>query len=219
VCAVTHNGGAALEALEREKPDLALLDVDLGEGMNGIAVGRMIHTSYKIPFIFLTAKADPETLAQAREINPVAYIVKPFTSKDLAAAIEIAMFNYESGKSATVEQEAPEESAGLVPARNNFFVKHKGRFEKIQQEDILWVEAEDTYARIKLPQKQYLVSYTLKAVEERLTHPELVRVHRSYIVNIRRVDAIEDNTLIVGDKLIPVSKSYRPKVMQRFDFL
>lgn len=220
VAGVAHSGGEALEALVRLKPDLVLLDIDLGEGMNGIAVAQVIAATYQIPFIFLTARADTPTLEQAKATRPMAYIVKPFTPNDLRAAIEIAMFNVAQGQAATFKQAEPEEKASLVPAGSfSLFVKHKGRFEKLQQEDILLVEAEDTYSRIVVPERNYLVSFTLKAMAERLSHPDLVRVHRSYIVNVKKVEAIEDNTLIIGKKLVPVSKSYREKVMKLFQFL
>lgn len=219
VVAVVHSGGAALEALEKHKPDLVMLDIDLGDGMNGIAVGKIIQKSYKIPFLYLTARADKATLEEAKATQPVAYIVKPFTPNDLRAAIEIAMFNVDEGKTASYQQPEPKESASVVPGGETLFIKSKGRFEKIKQKDILWVEAEDTYARIRTQEKPYLVSFTLKAVSERLTYPDLIRVHRSFIVNVQQVQAIEDNMLIIGEKLIPVSKSYREEVMKRFDFL
>lgn len=219
IAAVAHSGGEALEALEKVKPDLVLLDIDLGEGMNGIAVGRIIQKSYRIPFLYLTARSDSETLAEAKSTLPVAYIVKPFTAKDLRAAIEIAMFNVSSGQEASYQQKAPTESPSIVKGGEALFVKHKGRYEKIFQEDILWVEAEDTYSRIKTPERNYLVSFTLKALSERLTSEDLIRVHRSHIVNVKKVEAIEDNMLIIEKKLVPVSKSYRESVMKHFDFL
>lgn len=219
VVAVVHSGGEALEALEKHKPDLVMLDIDLGDGMNGISVGRIIQNSHQIPFLYLTARADQATLEEAKATQPVAYIVKPFTPNDLRAAIEIAMFNVAGGQTASYQQPEPTQSETIVRGGETLFIKSKGRYEKIRQEDILWVEAEDTYARIRTAEKPYLVSYTLKAVSERLTHPELIRVHRSYIVNVQQVQAIEDNMLIIGDKLIPVSKSYREVVMKRFDFL
>ena len=219
IAAVVHSGGEALEALEKHKPDFVMLDIDLGEGMNGIAVGRIIQQSYKIPFLYLTARADKATLEEAKATQPVAYIVKPFTPNDLRAAIEIAMYNVASGQTASFKQPEPTEETPMVKGEEALFIKSKGRYEKIKQEDILWVEAEDTYARIRTAEKPYLVSFTLKAVSERLTHSELIRVHRSFIVNVRQVEAIEDNMLIIGDKLIPVSKSYRESVMKRFDFL
>ncbi len=219
VVAVAHSGGAALEHLEKIKPDLVMLDIDLGEGMNGISVGRIIQQSYQVPFIYLTARSDKETLVEAKATGPAAYITKPFKAQDLRAAIEIAMYNLESGQEASYQQERPSQETPIASGYGALFVKHKGRYEKIFQDDILWVEAEDTYARIATPERNYLVSFTLKAVSERLTSPDLIRVHRSHVANIKRVEAIEDNMLIIGKKVIPVSKSYRETVMKHFDLL
>lgn len=219
VVGVAYSGGEALEQLELLRPDLVMLDIDLGEGMSGIAVGRIIQQSYQIPFLYLTARADQEALDEAKATRPVGYIVKPFTPNDLRASIEVAMFNVDTGNEASYEQAEPGQSAAVVPSKDALFIKSKGRYVKIMQEDILWVEAEDTYARIGTAERPYLVSYTLKSVGERLTNPNLVRVHRSYIANVKRVDAIEDNFLLIDDKAIPVSKSYRSEVMQYFDLL
>lgn len=216
---VAHSGGDALELLEKHKPDMVLLDIDLGEGMTGLQVGKIIHQAHKVPFLYLTARSDKETLDEARATRPAAYLVKPFTPKDLRAAIEIAMGNVSAGTEASPQQKSDGDSPEFVPRDNAIFVKHKGRYEKVPQSDILWIRAEDTYSLIQTAERSYLVSQTLKSVSGRLSYPKLIRVHRSHVVNIDHVEAIEDNMLIIGKTLIPVSKSMREEVMKHFELL
>jgi len=91
---VAHTGAAALKALTVHNPDLVLLDVDLGDGMDGIDVGRTIHEKYHLPFLYLTAFSDRETLERAKQTQPCGYLVKPYKPADLASAISIGLFNF-----------------------------------------------------------------------------------------------------------------------------
>lgn len=99
------------------------------------------------------------------------------------------------------------------------FVRDKSRYVKIDPSDILWVEAEDNYATLQCREKSYLVSCNLKAMEERLHPSELIRIHRSFMVNLQRIDAIEDNIVQIGGKLIPIGRTYREALMKRLRLL
>lgn len=85
---------AALDQLKNNPPDTVLLDINLGEGREGIEIARQINRDYHLPFLFLTSYADRATLEAAKRTAPAGYIVKPFTEKDLLAGIEIALYNY-----------------------------------------------------------------------------------------------------------------------------
>src|ERR1700712_3721751 len=84
----------AMEMLENNLPDLVLLDIQLSGKKDGIDVAQKINEIYRLPFIFLTANSDAETIDRAKKVKPHAYIVKPFTREELFAAIEIAFSNF-----------------------------------------------------------------------------------------------------------------------------
>ena len=84
----------AIEMLEKEKPDLVLLDIQIKGAKDGIEVAHYIREHYDIPFIFLTANSDPATVERAKQTHPNAYLSKPFTKDDLFTAIEICMHNF-----------------------------------------------------------------------------------------------------------------------------
>ena len=113
---------------------------------------------------------------------------------------------------APVESKAPE---ALPP----LFVRDKNRYVKIDPKNILWVQAEDNYSILQCAERSYLVSCNLKAMEERLHPSELVRIHRSYMVNLNRIDMIEDNIVVVDGKLIPIGRTYREALMKRLRLL
>lgn len=97
VCGIFYAANKAKEALSKLKPDLALLDIDLGGGMDGIDIAHHLNT-LQIPFVFLTSFADQSTLERVKATKPYGYIVKPFDEKELFATIDLAFFQFEERK-------------------------------------------------------------------------------------------------------------------------
>lgn len=94
VSAVVYNEKAALEELQYNTPDLALLDINLKNGEEGIRIAEIINQKYRIPFVYLTAYSDKVTLAMAQHTEPYGYVVKPFTEKNLFATLHLALLNH-----------------------------------------------------------------------------------------------------------------------------
>lgn len=94
VTATVSDKASALFELEHNRPDIALLDINLGGMFSGLEIGKAIHEQYDIPFVYLTAHADRNTIAQAKMTEPAGYIVKPFDEADILACVEIALYNH-----------------------------------------------------------------------------------------------------------------------------
>ncbi|MCI2228686.1 response regulator transcription factor [Polaribacter sp. MSW13] len=94
VVAVAHNKTDAINALEETSPDIALLDINLGDNLDGILIAETINTEFQIPFLYLTSYSNREILNKVKHTLPMGYIVKPFDEADLFSAIEIAVSNY-----------------------------------------------------------------------------------------------------------------------------
>lgn len=97
VIAIAYNKEQALQALQKETPDLVLLDINLGGNMDGLVLAQTIHEQYHTPFIFLTSYSHPSILEQAKVTRPVGYILKPFDERDLYSSIEIGLYNFSQG--------------------------------------------------------------------------------------------------------------------------
>lgn len=214
VTGMYDNGEEALEHIKHVKPDLALVDIDLSGDLNGIDVGRKLKEE-KIPFIFLTALADSNTIKQAKLVEPYGYLVKPVNPESLYSTIEITLHNAANKKDAINSSRL---HTGL-PIEESIFVKSKNRLEKIWLKDILWIEASDIYALICTLHGKHLLTTSLKVVEEELPPLKFIRVHRSFIVNLDKVEAIEDDHLIIQQHKIQIGKTYREKLMARLSFL
>lgn len=92
---IAHSSERALDLIHNLHPDLVLLDINILGTKDGIEVAEIINKNYNIPFIFLTALSDKNTLDRAKDVRPSAYIVKPFKGSDLETSISIGMSNYE----------------------------------------------------------------------------------------------------------------------------
>lgn len=214
VLSVCDNGEDFLSDLARQKPDLALLDIQLAGKLDGIELGCTLREKYRIPFIFLTAQSDLSTLERAKFTEPQAYLIKPVNMAALQATIEIALYKlskHQTQASATPKEEEDKNSFLL---NNQLFVKHKNRLEKISLEDILWVEARDIYAIIKTTRNQFVVSQSLKTIESQLGD-QFVRVHRSYLIALEKIEAIEDNSLIIAGQYIPIGKTHKNDLLNK----
>lgn len=94
VAAIAYNKAQAMQALQEQKPDLVLLDINLGNNLDGIALAQLINAQYFLPFIFLTSYTHKSVLNQAKVTRPMGYLLKPFTEKDLFTSIEIGLYNF-----------------------------------------------------------------------------------------------------------------------------
>jgi DNA-binding LytR/AlgR family response regulator len=206
----THCGPAisyteAMEMMEENKPDLLLIDIQLSGKKDGIDVAQKMNDLYHIPFIFLTANSDAETIDRVKIVKPHAYIVKPFTKEELFAAIEIAFSNFTGTRSGS----KPGDSAS-GPPKDFMFVKDGYVFRKIFFHEILYLESDANYVTIHLlSQKKVMIRSTLNEFIAQVDPALFIRVHRSYSVNISKIEDIFPTELSLPGVKIPISKSYR----------
>ncbi|MBW3545471.1 MAG: LytTR family transcriptional regulator DNA-binding domain-containing protein [Bacteroidetes bacterium] len=217
VVGISETGEEGLLHILKEKPDLVILDIDLAGALNGIEVGKKLKEQLQIPFIYVTAHADGATMSEALPTEPWAYLAKPFNENTLRSSIELALYKSQQQKQQTpAEAEIREKKYTLEDA---IFIKSKNRLVKVALRDILFVEANDIYANVYTADSKYLVNYTLKAIAEKFPESTFLRVHRSYLVNHQKVEALEYNDLIIQGHKIPIGKTYRDELMRLFDVM
>lgn len=196
----------ALEAhrnIKTNPPDLVFLDIEM-PGMSGIELLKLLPA--KTLVVFTTS--NKEYAVEAFELNVVDYLVKPVTMPRLLKAIEKVR-----------EITARNDSEVKKVEDDYLFIRDNNVLKKIRIEEILWIEAMGDYIKIHTPEKFHIVHTTLKAVEEKVQSEKLMRVHRSYIVSLDKIDSIEDGALNIKDKPIPVAESYRRQLMQKLKLL
>ena len=212
-----ESGEQALAWVTTERPDIVLLDINLAGQLTGIDTAEQLHRLYPaLPFIFLTALADIDTLRQAKQTEPFAYLTKPVDTMNLFAAIELAL--QQSARLQMAETPAPA-LRDTLKITGSIFVRAKKRLEKVHLSDVLWIEASDIYVTVVTATTRYLLSLSMKHVEERFPSANFLRVHRSYIVQVDKINAIEDDELLINNQRIPVGKTYRDGLMKRLQIL
>jgi len=201
VCGISDNAKEALYDIDDLCPDLILLDINIIGDITGIELAEKINTKFKIPFIFLTSLSDEDTVNKVKRTNPSGFISKPFNETGLRTNIEIALFKFEQKN----------EEKRLI--NDSFFIKNKGELIKINKSDIDYIEAFDNYSKLVCCKKEYLLSFTLKNVSEKLNDKNFVRIHRSYMINIHKIDSLFDGYVFITNRKIPIGKSYKDSLM------
>jgi DNA-binding LytR/AlgR family response regulator len=191
-------------SLMQENPvDILLLDIEM-PGMTGIELTK--HLRKRPIIIFTTSKK--EYAVEAFELNVADYIVKPVTPARFIQAIDKARDILESNK----EQMD-------IRGDEFLFIRDSNIVRRLKIDDILFAEAMGDYVKLHTAQKFYAIHTTLKSVEERLPSSKFLRIHRSYVVAVSKIDTIQDGAILVSGKSLPVADAYRASLNKRLNVL
>ena len=203
------NAIQAMKFLNQNTVDLILLDIHMPD-FTGF---DFIETLKSPPKIILTT-SDPNFAIQAFEYDCIVdYLVKPITPERFEKAIVKA----NSKTIAAPSSEANEKVE--VSSGNDLYVNIDRRLIKIDIPSIYLIEAKGDYINVKTETQNYTVHSTLKKIEDKLPDELFLKVHRSFIINIKKIIDIEDNSVLIKKDVIPVSRSNRPELMKRLNLL
>jgi DNA-binding LytR/AlgR family response regulator len=223
VIASPTSGEDALVIAADKLPDVVLMDIHLAGKLDGIQTTEKLNAQQDLPVIYLTDFDDNQTMNRAKHTHPAAYRLKPFKERDLLNAIELAFFNASSGKEANPAQKFDFEKSAGYRMKDRIFVKKKDSLERVDITDILWIEADRAYFRIVTNTEEITLVGNLKEIESKLAHPQLMRIHRSHIVNIDKIIGILGNTLQIrrANKIISIqfSPAYKDAIFKHFQSL
>lgn len=191
----------AIELLEENEIDIIFLDVQMPE-MTGIELVQRLNNGYEV----ILVTANDSYAVDAFDQRVTDYLIKPFEYDRFSQAVKKARKNIESFRNKKDQLE-------------HIFIKSDGKVIHLKLTDILFVEALADYVVINTEAKKYIVHHTMKGVEKKLPVGRFVRVHRSFIVNLERIDFIEDLSIHVKAKSIPIGASYKEKLYKTMNFL
>jgi len=199
---IADEAGDALEIVEKYHPDVALLDVNIEGDQDGIQLAGQLN----IPFVFLTSYYDKQTLDRAARVDPSGYIVKPFNERDLIANLSLAL---QKQPTAAKPSRTPEK----------LFFRQDQEILSVMSDEIIYAEAFDNYTYLFTKTGKFIISHTLKSVEENLTPLGFIRVHRSYLINFKLIDSISENSVFLAGYKVQISKSYRKSLMDQLTLI
>lgn len=192
------NPVVALKEIDKSKCDLLFLDIEMPE-MSGI---DFIESAKNIPQVIIIS-SKPEYAAESYNYDVTDYMVKPIEyNRFLKAA------NRAKAISESISLKSPENE-------QHIFVKTGSELLKLNFSSILFVEAFADYVQIHTAEKRYTVLSTMKSIHAKLGETEFMRVHRSYIVAIGKIESLKENELYVGGKTIKVSRKYKKELKEK----
>lgn len=201
---------SARALLKKCEPDLLLLDINLGTGPDGVDLAHFVNQQLNKPFLFVTSSTDSKTLERIKLTNPAGLVMKPFKKDELQAQVELAWHAFQ-----VRQQNRQIEFANSILINSYFFIKDKQKLIKLAYSDILYAEACDNYSILFTKDSKYIVSYSLKHVENKLSKNEFFRVHRSFVVNLNHIQQINPKSILLDGKEIPVSEAHRSSLLER----
>lgn len=211
VTGIETRGEEAILNADVNPPDIILMDINLRGILDGVQTAQAIQKKADIPIIYLTANTDEASFLRAKKTRPLAFITKPFNKLNLQRTIALAVERLRENE----EKKEFGEKMDLQILDDRIFVRHNGKMAKLLLDDILYIEADRNYCTIVTTTSNYVLASTLKTMQERLPSSKFVRVHRSYMVNIAKLDVVGENHLEIGRIVIPFSKSQREFLLGR----
>lgn len=230
VAGTPDNGKDALTIMKAVDIDLVLLDIQIKGEWDGVETAERLTAVKNVPIIYLTAFSDGETVERAKHTSPAAYLVKPYQPRNLLIAIDLALHNFAYRKvqppkddaAVVIRQRSSDPSAhteSILYFNDAIFIKQNYRFIKVRLQDIYYLEAEGNYTAIITRESRYLIRNTLNMVLEKLNLMDLIRIHRSYAINMPHVETFNDTSVFIQGKEIPLSRRFKENFLRHFDFL
>lgn len=194
------------QLLDSHEVELVFLDIQMPV-MNGIDFLKMVQNP---PMVIITT-AYPSFALEGFQLNVLDYMLKPITFNRFFKAVSKAK-DYHQLLTKSGVANTP---AKINPAGDYFFIKCDYKYERIYFNDILYVQGLENYVSIHTHKGKYITLLSLKTVEENLDQQSFIRVHKSYIVSISKIEAIENNEIVIQTSRIPISRNYREVVIDR----
>lgn len=200
---IVENPVELMGVLDKETVDLIFLDIQMPK-MNGIDFLKIAHNP---PMVIITT-AYPSYALEGFRLNVLDYLLKPITFDRFVQAARKA-------KEYKQLLTKPEASTVADNANDYFFVKCDNKYEKIYFDDILYIQGMQNYVAIYTLKGKYVTLLTLKNIEENLNKHLFIRVHKSYIIAIPKIESVESHEIKIQTTSIPLSRNYREAVIQR----
>ena len=202
----TANNPVELTGLIHQQPvDLVFLDIQMPV-LNGIDYLKMTPNP---PMVIITT-AYPSYALESFQLDVLDYLVKPITFNRFFKAVN---------KAKDYHQLLMRSAANTMPSpaatTDHFFIKCDNKYERIYFDDILFIEAMQNYITIHTRKGKFITLLSLKNVEENLDRHSFIRVHKSYIVSISKIESIDNSEIIIQSFRIPISRNYRDEVISK----
>jgi two-component system, LytTR family, response regulator len=203
----------AVEALVRaQQGDIQLLFLDIQmPDLTGIQFMQLMKNQCKI----ILTTAYPQYALEGYEYSVVDYLLKPISFDRFLKAVQKVQENLQQGTPQyVVENQAITPIEAPQIAQDFIFVKTEYKLQRVPHADILFIEGGKNYITIHTPKERILSLMTLSKIEEMLPTPQFLRVHKSWLVSINKIDSVERQRIFIGKVIIPIGDTYKDEFMK-----
>jgi DNA-binding LytR/AlgR family response regulator len=198
----------SIKYIRTNPPDLLFLDIQMEE-LSGIQLLKALNHR---PYVILTTAFDSYAL-QGFDLDVIDYLLKPISFERFVKGVNKVVDKIQADQmNFSSDHNRPDAMRDPF-----FFVKTETRIEKIRFADVLYIEGMGDYWRIITTSKKIMSLLNYKRLEEILPQNQFVRVHKSFIIALEKIDSVERNRIKIGDRLIPISETYRKSFFDRID--
>jgi DNA-binding LytR/AlgR family response regulator len=194
----------ALEIMQKEQIDILLLDIQMPE-LTGVDFLKTLKN--RPTTIFTTAYS--EYALEGYQLDVIDYLVKPFSFERFLQAINKAIGHID------LKRKADDQVTGNRTGMEFLLLHADHKIYKVKLDDIQYIEGLKEYVSYYTKEKRIIVLQSLKSIEESLPKDQFIRIHRSYIVPVDKIKSLDGNQVQIGDKLIPIGRSYKEEVMKQ----
>ena len=200
-----ETGEDAVRYFQENEVDLVLMDIVLGGAMDGISAAQLMRTIRIVPIIYLTDHIDEKNVERAKNTYPANYLSKPYNEAELVRAIELAFNN---------AQEAARRPGSRSHADEDVFLRTDNQqFVRIDYKEVLYLQAARSYCKIVTDKTSYTLCSSMNQIHEKFDNSDFIRVHRSYVVNTKRITRLDGNVIYFDDKKVDMGKEFRENLM------
>ncbi|MDB5135136.1 MAG: response regulator transcription factor [Mucilaginibacter sp.] len=205
----TTNPIEALQLVQQGNVDLVFLDVQMPE-LTGIQFLRIANGKAKV----ILTTAYPQYALEGYELDVIDYLLKPIAFDRFFKAVQKAQAILQPSAKPEIKTEQAPQSDFLS---DFIFVKTEHKIQKVYLNDILFIEGLKDYISIFTPAERIITLQNMKKMEDALPERHFIRVHKSYIVSLNKIDSIERSRIFIKDKIIPVGDTYREEFFKIVD--
>ncbi len=224
VTEIADNYDDAVRIFSSNHVDILLMDIHIHGNRDGVETAAELMKIRQVPLIYLTAFTDAKTVERVKNTNPAAFLTKPYNIDNVRVAIDLALHNFAEAKPASrviplqpVSADRKGEKEQFLQLKDHIFIKQNYRFVKFRLAEILYLEADNNYVNMYTRQQKFAVRMALGDLMDRLQFNRLIRVHRSYAVNIDEIASFDEHTIRIDKYEIPIGRNFRQDFLDQFN--
>jgi len=203
LCGIYEDAESALKAFSDPDIDLLLLDIEM-PGMSGL---ELIETIPYLPQVVFTT-GNKEYAYEAFEYDVTDFIKKPINLERFQKAIEKVK-----------TQKERRNAVSIASSQHEFYIKSEGKLVRLPYDSILYFENVGDYVKVITTNGNHIIHGSLKSIDQKISNPRFIKTHRSYIVNMNKIVDIENNSLVIDKKVIPISRAHKHLLLDSLNLL